>query len=322
MKIHVWNAFASNNSGSYVLVGRFANAARAAEVASELSLAAEQHAEWLRRRSGGDDGPLHDLARRLGFDARVSGDDWPDDGFAAPPQVWAAGHQVFVHAPYTITLTTAFGHALYALGGRVESEIDHAHHPVVCLADAWLEERDLDDEARAARVQALVDRLCEEDAGWLAHTDFRHGAAWMRGAVWFEPHLRIAAVFGDLCGGVRETSRLLKASGFACNFRVAEAWGDALDPLAQLRSSEPTTNVTLMDVSIDAPLSEREAHAAAWLVAESFGIDWERTVDVLLAAPGVLGRMWRPARAEALRDFLADLGVQTNARVSPCSRAR
>lgn len=69
MRIQVWQAFASNNSGSYTIAGRFEDAAIAHTVAAELGELIVAHSAWLRDHPWEDtDGsPLQAfvLARRL-----------------------------------------------------------------------------------------------------------------------------------------------------------------------------------------------------------------------------------------------------------------
>jgi hypothetical protein len=48
VKIKIWQAFASNNSGSYTIVGSFGTPEQAAEVAAALREMAERHTVWLK----------------------------------------------------------------------------------------------------------------------------------------------------------------------------------------------------------------------------------------------------------------------------------
>ena len=49
MRIRIWNAYASNNSGSYTIVGSFKDAQRASEVAGELAAVIAAHDRWVHR---------------------------------------------------------------------------------------------------------------------------------------------------------------------------------------------------------------------------------------------------------------------------------
>ena len=78
MKIRIWNAFASNNSGSYVIVGSFPTEALAAEVSAELGAAAKAMSVWVQAPEG--DSPLAALAAKYGiaYAPEDEGDDtWP-----------------------------------------------------------------------------------------------------------------------------------------------------------------------------------------------------------------------------------------------------
>ena len=138
MRIRIFSAFASNNSGSYTIVGRFADEATAAEVARIAREASDAHDAWHSVNEWDDAGPapLDDFVRAHGLrEARHGrGDEWPCHG--AKPSAVAVGRQVMVHAPYTVTLPPVFGELFYAMGGRVEVELDHAHDPIA-VEFAW-----------------------------------------------------------------------------------------------------------------------------------------------------------------------------------------
>jgi hypothetical protein len=148
MKVQIWNAFASNNSGSYTLVGSFRDAELAAEVAAELARVSAEHEAWIQEWSqkGWSKAPTpspleafvlrHQLTRAEWAGAGV-GSDWPAYGEDNTPVVWAMGHQVFVHHDYTLTLPGAYGEFFYKRGGRVEAELGHTHHPLVALFHLW-----------------------------------------------------------------------------------------------------------------------------------------------------------------------------------------
>ena len=115
MRIRLFSAFASNNSGSYTIVGRFADEAAAREVARVLEAASDAHHAWHRENDWTLEGPapLDDLVRDHGLRAarHGRGDEWPCHG--AKPSAVAVGSQVLVHAPYTLTLPPVFGEDLF-----------------------------------------------------------------------------------------------------------------------------------------------------------------------------------------------------------------
>jgi hypothetical protein len=244
MKIQVWNAFASNNSGSYTIVGAFRDVAVAAEVAKEIAAVCQAHSAWLGE--DGDSGmigsPLHAFIVEHGLrweDGRGSGDDWPHYG--DPPTAEAIGHRVIVHAPYTITIPPTFGELIYARGGRVEIELDHAHEPLVVEVGVWWAHGT--DEAIVARNRAAVRVAIEADPAVqaaLVHDDDdspgppRPGALRFRDRrSWMDPAITVGALLRDLITGARAIAAIADAHGARHTLRVFEAL-DERDPLGYL----------------------------------------------------------------------------------------
>jgi MoaA/NifB/PqqE/SkfB family radical SAM enzyme len=132
--VRVWRAFASNNSGSYTLVGRFETRERAAEVTAQLQrLVADMEASP-------EGNPLRELLAGAGIDAPPHvgrEDDWPAE-WSSRPEAVQVDRQVWWHAAYTVTMPAAIGHWFYARGGRVQVELDHAHHPLLAHLSLWL----------------------------------------------------------------------------------------------------------------------------------------------------------------------------------------
>jgi hypothetical protein len=243
VRVRIWNAFASNNSGSYVIVGRFPTAELAKQVADELLDVAKGESAW-RKSPGDGPSPLAVYAARHGVRAASSdGDDWPEYSGTPHPAVWAVGHQVFVHSDYTVTMPPAIGHLMYARGGRVETEIDHAHHAVSAFFDIWFPWQMRGGVDVPARVQDIVDALWAEGGalGSLRMTDL--APAW-RGVLpgareRFEgPDLLIGASFEDLRAGFSGIAQACAALGAEVRVRVFEAPPHA-DPFAFLRPPAP-----------------------------------------------------------------------------------
>ncbi|MCX4239411.1 ribosomal protein L7/L12 [Paraliomyxa miuraensis] len=238
MRIRLWNAFASNNSGSYTIVGRFREATQAEATAALLRPVLAEHSQW-RDGPGEGEPPLHRfLAERgLTLDDEVGlSDDWPQD--EPPPQVVAIGHQVLVHCDYTVTMPRFIGELFYAEGGRVEVELDHAHHATVVLLDLWIpwqEAHDKPEESREAMAQ-LMERL------WLGplstHTSERVPAA-CRPTEW-GVGMELGVVFEDLVAGVAEVQALVAENPAQVRVRVFEATDEGSDPLAFLRGQRST----------------------------------------------------------------------------------
>lgn len=133
--VRSYEAFASNNSGSYTLVGSFETSERAEEVASILNQLATDMEQEDR-----DSNPVQDLLRTAGIHAsdEVAGyEDWPDLSFSSSPEAVALDRQVWWYCDYTISMPSELGHWFYAMGGKVETELDHTHHPQLAQLTLW-----------------------------------------------------------------------------------------------------------------------------------------------------------------------------------------
>lgn len=153
--VRSYTAYASNNSGSYTLVGSFQTSERAAEVAALLNQLAKDMEATERPVN-----PIQQLLRAAGIDARSSiggADDWPDLSFASSPEAVVVDRQVWWFCEYTVSMPRQLGHWFYAQGGRVDAELDHTHHPQLAHLSFW---PDLPWEQRQELdVQPLIDAL-------------------------------------------------------------------------------------------------------------------------------------------------------------------
>ena len=244
MNIRIWNAFASNNSGSYVIVGVFPTVELAGQVARELAEVARDHTVWMNEDDAPQPSPLARYAAGLGIvhhDERF--DAWPQYAASDDPYVWAVQHRVFVHSAYTVTMPPALGHAIYARGGRVATEIDHAHHPLVATFEATVPWQARASTDVPAVVQTLVDRLCGAAGPLIARSRPELAPAW-RGVVagektgFGEPDLVFGVAFDDLRDGFTEVAAIVAATGLHLGVQLSEApsFGDAL---AHLRPCVP-----------------------------------------------------------------------------------
>lgn len=241
MKIHVWRAFDSNNSGSYVIVGSFPSESSAAELAREFDEVCRAQSAWLAANAEGES-PLTAYARRCGIEVDPlvgQSDEWPEYSPSPHPLVWSVGHQVFVYSDYCVTMPTLFGHAIYRRGGRVTTELDHAHHRIVAVHDLrvpWSQR-----EGVAERVRALLDALLAADGPLATYAKGEHAAAWRTCSGFDEPHVRLGVIFerAQLAAGSMAVCAVARAHGFTTEIRLHEAWDASSDPLAFLRTPGP-----------------------------------------------------------------------------------
>jgi ribosomal protein L7/L12 len=306
MRIRIWNAFASNNSGSYVIVGSFPSEARAAGVAAELLEVARAHSAWLASYDPppSPPSPLARYAARYGimYDDASLGEDWPQSSSRVHPDVWAIGHQVFVYSDYTITMPRLIGHVMYKRGGRVDTELNHTHHPLVAMFEVHFPWRDRSEIDVPARVQDLVDALCADDGALTMLRAAGHAPAW-RGAVaegragLGSGDLVIGAVFDDLCAGFTAVAAAVHAVGATLRVRVSESLGEA-DPLAVLRPCMPPTRHALVDVVLEdlglAPTSVTK------VVARTRGIGYTQAHALVQRTPAVIVERVSLTRAQEL----------------------
>lgn len=241
--IRVLTAFASNNSGSYTLVGCMPTDEVAGEIVDEIARVCDEHSAWLQARRDGmdrsDTPPLHAFAKKHGL-ALDSGnvglaDDWPEYG--PPPKAIAIGPQVLLHVDYTVTMPRLFGELLFTRGGRVSVEHDHAHHPLVAVLSFWAEgmwNAKTKDEVRS-RLSALADELRTEVLP-KAIEPRRPGDRLIEPA-WLEGHgPTVAAIFPDLVEGVALMVACAERHGARVRVDVIESPVEANDPLRAWRS--------------------------------------------------------------------------------------
>ena len=213
-RIRVYTAFASNNSGSYTLLGSFATSERAAEITALLTrLAADMDA-------AGEGNPLRELLAAAGIPAPEDigrTDDWPES-WGGPPEAIQVDAQVWWYTHQTITMPEQVGQWIYAQGGRVQAEIDHAHHPLLAHLDLW------PDSEWSARNDAALQPLI--DALWLgAFADdglavrIRVGDHRTIEILWFAP----------TPDRMRELTRTAATLGLRCRLTLTEALTKKVD---------------------------------------------------------------------------------------------
>lgn len=235
MRIFLFQAFASNNSGSYTIVGTFDDAATAENVAGILSKVTADHDAWHKEHEWNEDGisPLDAFVKEFGLhDSKPGrGDEWPS--FEDSPTVFVSGEQVLVHAPYTVSMPRVYGEFFYAKGGRVQVELDHAHDDLAVEFTFWVH---YNDPAKAEKLDAFEARLKPELGAFTERREYDKRPpiepAWYQGA-WSVRHLGV--VFEDLVAGVAHVARVAKEMGVDVRLTIRECPNNVADPLAMLR---------------------------------------------------------------------------------------
>jgi hypothetical protein len=238
MKIKIWNAFASNNSGSYTIVGNFPTAELAQDVAKELAVVVAAHDAWIRSDDRNNKSPLEIFAKtnRLNSnDVDNSIDEWPEYSENTTPQVLAIDHQVFIHHDYTVTLPAIFGQYFYARGGRVNIELNHSHHPIVAIFAFYVDYKvrhKIDLQEKFAQV---INELTADSGPLSVGLREGHSPVWKIMGSNFDSHLVIGACFEELLDSFREIEKIAAEHSLRSNVTLFEAFSDDQDPLSHLR---------------------------------------------------------------------------------------
>jgi hypothetical protein len=321
MTVRVWNAFASNNSGSYTIVGSFATRELASEVAAELTEAVKAHAAWLEAEMAKQKYPLegepplaafvkqHGLT---GYDRIGTSDDWPMDG-ADMPSVLAVDQKVILHHGYTVTMPSAIGAYFYARGGRVDHELNHAHHPIVAVFELWVPWNERKGVDVPAKVASIVAALSADDGPLVTLAVPWHEPAWQSKEGFGEADLTVGAIFDDLAEGFGAVHRIACAHGLRTSVKVFEMFAGA-DPLAFLRPSLPALPDRLCSVVIDGNASgDAFVRALGPLVHH----DQAEINRVVAATPYTLRTGLARARAERLASVLREAGGTVSVKPEP-----
>ncbi|MGA9520123.1 MAG: hypothetical protein WBV82_01585 [Myxococcaceae bacterium] len=240
MHIQLWNAYASNNSGAYTIVGTFTSAETAAEIASTLAPVLEAQTKWADSDDGAEapdaPSPLRKFAAAEGLPLEEGWIDWPAYGDDNCPRVVAVGRQVLLHHSYTVSLPRFFGQWFYARGGRVERELDHTHHRLAVVFDVRWPHGSNEPGTVEERARIVVDRLTEPGGPLERFARPEVAPAWTSSSDWMEPALRLGACFDDLVEGVAAVQKVLQRFGAEAHIQIFEAWSDKEDPLGFLRT--------------------------------------------------------------------------------------
>jgi hypothetical protein len=238
MKIKIWNAFASNNSGSYTIVGNFPTAELAQDVATELAKLVESHHQWIDTCEGTS--PLSEFARQnllTPYKESKYFDDWPYP-YTFAPEVMALEHQVFVHHPYVITLPALFGQYFYARGGRVEVELNHSHHPIVAIFTAYVPHEKRKTINSASAFAEILKELTASEGPLSIGLMQNQKAAWKIESSPMEQFI-FGACFSDLLKSFAAIEAITKRYGVMTHVKLFEAPNEHDDPLGFLRQNCP-----------------------------------------------------------------------------------
>jgi hypothetical protein len=239
MRIRVFQAFASNNSGAYTIVGSFKSVQVAEEVAAVLEAICAEHHAW-RDEHGSDaesESPLDRFKREHGLtedEPAPYDDDWPMD---RAPRVLAVGQQVLLHVTYTVTMPRLFGEFFYKRGGRVNEELDHSHEQLAAEINFYTPDLKWNDPQKATRLQAV-----KRDLGEALRTLACRKPRDKRPTV--EPIFseadgggpQLSVVFGDLVEGVEAVRNIAAKHQVQLSIRITECPHGVADPFAPLRA--------------------------------------------------------------------------------------
>jgi hypothetical protein len=229
MKIQLWNAFASNNSGSYTIVGSFHDPALVAKAVDLLKPVLEAHDAWYAAPGMTDiaESPLARFAVSQGLPVDCVDHEWPQYHEPTLPSIIATDHQLLIHHSYTASMPRFFGYWIYALGGRVTTELNHAHAPLIAIHDIfmpWNLGRSNRDQGYGRLHAELSDpaapfRSLLVDPASVRLTLSAQGNG-----------LRLLAVFGELADGCAAVRAVTNRHGATMIVGIREAEGD--DPLS------------------------------------------------------------------------------------------
>ncbi|MBC8069846.1 MAG: hypothetical protein IAG13_16025 [Deltaproteobacteria bacterium] len=310
MKIQVWNAFASNNSGSYTIVGSFGSDEVATAVAAELREVLDAHQRWFEATERPAESPLDEWCTREAIactEPPGRDDDWPDYG--SPPTIGAIGSQVVLHVPYTVAMAPVFGEYFYRRSGRVDVELNHAHAPLVWFHEIWWPWKDRDEGKVAASRVALLEEALGVGGPLFEDVDADDSPSWRSGDHFIEADLMIATVWTDPVAGASRLHALVLRHGAAMSSRVIEAF-DRSDPVSMLRPCRPRVSAGLRDLVLLEPGDARQA-VKNCLSRELFGTagTHAHAVAMVEQAPTTVLRGKPAVLVVALGEKLAAIGA-------------
>lgn len=316
MRVRVWNAYASNNSGSYTIVGELPSEQVAQEIADELRAMIAAHTAWYEQKADGastgapaGDSPLVAFAKQHGlkWQERLGSDDeWPEYSQDNNPRVLAVGHQVIVHHDYTVTLPPTFGEYFYKRGGRVSHEENHAHHPIVTVASYWWGWSKEEQALRDQQLPQLIAELTRADGVLATQRGYVHAPAWHTARGGFgDPPFTVGVIFDELLDGIAKLRAIGEAHGAKLHLRLHEAPSEEHDPFTHLRPSTPPQ--PRFDVIVDA-VTPYDRKAVTTALFASIGLYEGDALRRLAELPAVVGRGLFEARAQTLLAAITKAG--------------
>lgn len=256
---HVYAAWASNNSGSYTLVGSFGDRDVARAAGERLAtlfcdmraFCTEREAEVRRLIAAGEkrivlpevETPAHRLVAAEGLTPLPAdlenADSWPSDGGSAEGNVLVTGHQVIVHVGWTVTMPRALAELFFKAGARIDLELVHSHRPLVAVATLHLVASGQSAEAREARRAALSSLRAELDTQllaprpprWIGDDEPRTPHAWRAS----DYILELGLVPHDPVPELAAVGAIAERHGAEMHVRFFEALSEGGDPLADMR---------------------------------------------------------------------------------------
>jgi hypothetical protein len=321
MRVRVWNAYASNNSGSYTIVGLLPSTEIAERTAAELRAMIEAHTAWLEQAEGKEvregkgalmGSPLAAFCREHELEWGVGQPDWDEWPHVADdnnPDVFVVERQIFVHHGYCTGLPAAFGELFYKRGGRVQHEEVGPQYPLVVTATFSWGRTDEGHAKAEVELPLLLAAIIAPDAEVRGSIDRMWPPAWRATTNRFaNARLTYAAVFWDLVGGVAHLRDLAEAHGASLEVRLAQASGDG-DPLASLRPSVPA--VARFDLHL---ISLRRAVRFGAVVERLLG---HRAASLLLERlPVILAQGLYEDEVRDIAEEIAATGAEVT--VEPC----
>jgi|GEM_PF-791166 len=268
MRIRFFRAWASNNSGAYVLLGRFRDVAVAEAAARELNQMLAVQDAWTETEPNAvGTAPSKVFADRHGLSFETG---WPS--WRRGMRCEVLGNQVLLegHAAYMPPMFVGW---IAKHGGHVETEIVHAHGAIIVRGHAWVRNgsRPESRDAAAQTLGSFAERVRDDPEVVAALAPPRWGKAGRAVHVTSEgPSIDIVLAPHEVTRATKAIRALADAEGVQLNLHVFE-WIDAqLDPAALVAAAAGTPSYDVM-LGDPGPTPERVSTA----IVETTNLDPE-----------------------------------------------